>query len=109
MGAEAHSGDLKRLHFIRSYSSYALDKTYSLASNVYCTGKHYAPASLEPHIKTMEEKVTSVGSPLVSQLQDRSDFVLHTLDSKVCPSPCTTTAWRSRLPGRLAPPGALQA
>lgn len=83
MGAEAHSGDLKRLDFIRSYSSYALDKTYSLASNVYCTGKHYAPASLEPRIKFMEEKVTEYSSPLVSKLQDRSDFVLHTVDSKV--------------------------
>lgn len=83
MGAEVGNGDLKRLGFIRSYSSYALDKTYSLASEVYATGKHYLPGSLEPRIKAVEEKVTEVGSPLVSKLQDRSDFVLHTLDSKV--------------------------
>ncbi len=86
MGAEAHTGDLKRLDFIRSYSSYALDKTYGLASNVYDTGKQYAPASLKPRIKAMEEKVTEVGSPLVSKLQDRSDFVLHTLDGKARPA-----------------------
>lgn len=85
MGAEAGTGDLKRLDFIRSYSSYALDKTYSLATNVYDTGKQYAPESLKPRIKAMEEKVTEMGSPLVSKLQDRSDFVLHTLDSKARP------------------------
>ena len=98
MAVQTNSNDLKRLGFIRSYSSYAFDKTYSLASNVYSTGKHYAPASLEPHIKAAEEKVTELGSPLVSKLQDRSDFVLHTLDSKVSAGGLSTCLSR---PGRL--------
>jgi hypothetical protein len=84
MGAAVETNsDLKRLNFIKSYSIFALDKTYSIASNLYTTGKGYAPSSLEPRIKAVEEKVTEVGSPLVSKLQDRSDTVLHTLDSKV--------------------------
>jgi hypothetical protein len=84
MGTEAQTGELKRLDFVKSYSSQVLDYTYSLASQLYTTGKGYAPASLEPRIKAVEEKVTEVGSPFVSKLQDRGDMVLHTLDSKVC-------------------------
>lgn len=87
MGAAVeNSNDLKRLNFIKSYSIFALDKTYSIASNIYTTGKGYAPASLEPRIKAVEEKVTEVSSPLVSKLQDRSENALQTLDSKA--SPC---------------------
>jgi hypothetical protein len=83
MGAETQTGELKRLDFVKSYSSQVLDYTYNLASSLYTTGKHYAPASFEPRIKAVEEKVTEVGSPFVSKLQDRGDLVLHTLDSKV--------------------------
>lgn len=84
MGAAVETNsDLKRLNFIKAYSTFALDKTYSIASNLYVTGKGYAPSSLEPRIKAVEEKVTEVSSPLVSKLQDRSENVLYTLDSKV--------------------------
>ena len=49
---------LKRLGFVRDYSGYYWSKSSGLASQLYNGSKQYAPASLQPHIKTVEDKVS---------------------------------------------------
>ncbi|KAK9816682.1 hypothetical protein WJX72_003614 [[Myrmecia] bisecta] len=85
MGAQpvTSSPDLKRLAFVRSYSGYYWDKGYGLASSVYTTGKSYVPDRLNGSIKAVEETVSEYGTPLVVAVQDKSDQVLHIVDSKV--------------------------
>nr|ARQ20716.1 oil globule protein [Lobosphaera incisa] len=87
MGAEpvnnASGADLKRLAFVRSYSDYYFQKGYGLASSVYSTGKSYAPDRFHGSIAAVEQTVSEYGTPLVTAVQDKSDQVLHLVDSKV--------------------------
>lgn len=75
---------LKRLGFVRDYSGYYWTKSSGLASHLYTSGKQYAPASLQPRIKTVEDKVSEYSHPAFVTIQDKSDSVLHVLDAKVC-------------------------
>ena len=77
------SYSLKRLGFVRDYSGYYWSKSSGLASNAYNSGKQYAPASFQPRIKAVEDKVSEYSHPAFVTLQDKSDSVLHVLDSKV--------------------------
>jgi hypothetical protein len=85
MGAEATSSasDLKRLEFLRTYTGYFVGKGYDLAFTLYSNGKSYAPARIEPAVKAVEDKVTEYGTPLVNIVQDQSESILKTLDTKV--------------------------
>jgi hypothetical protein len=75
--------DLKRLGFLRSYSGYYWNKGYHIASSVYNTGRAYAPGLLNGSLRVVEDKVSELGTPLLSAVQDRSDKVLRTIDGKV--------------------------
>ena len=74
---------LKRLGFVRDYSGYYWTKSSSLASQLYNSGKQYAPASVQPRIKAVEDKLSEYSHPAFVTLQDKSDSVLHVLDGKV--------------------------
>lgn len=75
---------LKRLGFVRDYSGFYWNKSSGLASQLYANSKHYAPASVQPRIKAVEDKVSEYSYPAFTTLQDRSDSVLRVLDSQVC-------------------------
>ncbi|KAK9830494.1 hypothetical protein WJX72_012066 [[Myrmecia] bisecta] len=77
------SQDLKRLEFIRSYSEYCWSKANQLASTVYSTGRAYTPATLDAHLRAVEERVSSFSTPLVCAVTQQTENVLRTLDGKV--------------------------
>ena len=77
------SYSLKRLGFVRDYSGFYWSKGSGLASQLYNSSKKYAPASMQPRIKAVEDKVSEYSHPALVTVQDKSDSVLHVLDSKV--------------------------
>ena len=82
-GYKTSSSDLKRLGFVREYGSFYWTKSGEFASNVYSTSKQYAPKSLLPRINAAEDTISQYSHPALTQLQDRSDGVLKSLDSTV--------------------------
>ena len=82
-GYKTSSSDLKRLGFVREYGSFYWTKSGEIASNVYSTSKQYAPKSLLPRINAAEDTISQYSHPALTQLQDRSDGVLKSLDSTV--------------------------
>ena len=90
----------KRLGFVRDYSSFYLTKSSALASHAWQSTVHFAPASLQPRLKSVEDVVADYSNPTWVRLQDKSDSVLHLLDDKVrsrrCAGPCDHFACQHR-------------
>jgi hypothetical protein len=88
MSSEASSVnavDLKRLGWVQVYCQSGLSKGYGLATSVYSTAKTYAPASLNPVLAAVEDKVSEYGTPLAHQGADFSERILELADKKVGP------------------------
>ena len=71
--------ELKRLTFIPSYSTYYSRKIAALYSNT----RSRLPSALQPKLEVMETRVSIVSSPVVQAMQNRSEFLLSSLDRKV--------------------------
>ena len=73
------SVDLKHLEFLRAYGHYYYAKV-ACAYNSSCA---CLPASCRAGLRTIETRVNTISGPLLSGLQQGSERMLWTLDSKV--------------------------
>lgn len=71
--------ELKRLEFIRSYSTYYSSKVAGL----YARSRSKLPRALQPRLDAVESRVTAVSMPVVQAMQIRSEQLLTSLDRKV--------------------------
>ena len=89
---------LSRLEFVKSYTEYALNKSYDLAGSAYHTSRSFTPQFLEPRVQAIESKVSelgaSYGGPVINTVQDRSSQVLGAVDKQVS---CLSEAGIGRL------------
>ena len=52
-------------------------------AQVYSSSRAFVPSALHSSVRVVENKVTELGSPLISAVQNRSEQVLTSLDRKV--------------------------
>ena len=77
------SVDLKHLEFLRAYGHYYYAKVaYAYNSSCACL-----PVSCRAGLRTIETRVNTISGPLLSGLQQGSERMLWTLDSKVAALP----------------------
>ena len=74
---------LKRLDFVRAYSEYYWTKANSIVATVYSNSRALVPSALDSSIRAVEDKVSEIGTPLLTAVQTRSEQVLTSLDRKV--------------------------
>lgn len=72
--------DMKHLEFLRVYGQYYCTKV-AYAYNSSCA---FLPNSCRTGLRSIENKVTNISAPLLTGLQQGSERVLWSLDSKVC-------------------------
>ncbi|KAK9798976.1 hypothetical protein WJX73_006162 [Symbiochloris irregularis] len=78
--ALAHtSPSLKRLNFVRAYGHFYSDKIAS----IYDSSRKRMPSALRPSLYAIEDRVSTVGSPLWWGLHIRSEQLLWFLDIKL--------------------------
>lgn len=82
MAPEAGS-DLKQLNFVQEKGGQAINYTSNVAGKVYSTTKEYIPQQFHPHVKSVEDKVSEYGSPVLTTVQDKGGNALQFADSKV--------------------------
>ena len=73
------SEDMKHLEFVRAYGQYYATKV-ACAYNSSCS---VLPASCRTGLRSIETKVTTLSAPIITGLQQSSERVLWSLDSKV--------------------------
>lgn len=54
-------------------------------AQVYSSSRAFVPSALHSSVRVVENKVSELGSPLISAVQNRSEQVLTSLDRKVSP------------------------
>ena len=79
----SESSDLKYLGAVQSKTGQVANYTTDTAGKIYTTLKQAVPQSAQPHVKTMEDKVSELGSPVLTTLQDNSSKLFQIADSKV--------------------------
>ena len=79
--AQPHS-DMKHLEFLRAYGQYYCTKV-AYAYNSSCS---FLPTSCRSGLRSLETKVTHMSAPLLTGIQQGSERVLWSLDSKVLPT-----------------------
>lgn len=57
---------------------------------VYSGSRAFVPSALHSSVRVVENKVTELGTPLLTAVQTRSEQVLTSLDRKVSPQPSST-------------------
>ena len=86
--------DMKHLEFLRAYGQYYCTKV-AYAYNSSCA---FLPNSCRTGLRSIESKVTNISAPLLTGLQQGSERVLWSLDSKVglhfCPAAKAGTAFQ---------------
>ena len=80
---QSSADELKRLAFVRNYSSFCLSRGYSLASSVYNTSRAYTPARLNSSMQAMEDVISEYSSPMIMAVQDQSKRALYQIDHQV--------------------------
>lgn len=88
---------LKRLEFVKSYSSY-VTTAVDTADKVYRTTRSYTPKAVEPYVAGLEDRVVAYAAPVVTAVQDQADKALRTADSKL--DSTLTQLWTSYESGR---------
>jgi hypothetical protein len=71
--------DMKHLEFLRVYGQYYCTKV----AYAYNSSRSLLPASCRTGLQSIEERVTHISAPYLAGLQQGSERVLWTLDSKV--------------------------
>ena len=56
-------------------------------AQVYSSSRAFVPSALHSSVRVVENKVSELGSPLITAVQTRSEQVLTSLDRKVSPPP----------------------
>ena len=59
----------------------------SMLAQVYSGSRAFVPSALHSSVRVVENKVSELGSPLITAVQTRSEQVLTSLDRKVSPPP----------------------
>lgn len=72
---------MKHLEFLRAYGQYYCTKV----AGAYNSSCAFLPASCRTSLRNLEDRVTHISGPLLTGLQQSSERVLWSLDSKVCP------------------------
>ena len=54
-------------------------------AQVYSSSRAFVPSALHSSVRVVENKVSELGSPLITAVQTRSEQVLTSLDRKVSP------------------------
>lgn len=85
--ADPTQQSLQRLDFVKSYTEFAVNKSYDLAGSVYQTTRSFTPSFLEPQVSAVESRAkeigASYGAPVVNAVQDKSSQVLGVVDKQV--------------------------
>ena len=55
-------------------------------AQVYTSSRAFVPSALHSSVRVVENKVSELGSPLITAVQTRSEQVLTSLDRKVSPT-----------------------
>lgn len=71
--------DMKHLEFVRAYGQYYCTKV----AYAYSSSCAVLPASCRTGLRNLENKVTTLSAPIINGLQQSSERVLWSLDSKV--------------------------
>jgi len=71
--------DMKHLEFLRAYGQYYCTKV----AYAYSSSRSLLPASCRTGLRSIEDRVSHIGAPLFTNLQQGGERVLWTLDSKV--------------------------
>lgn len=71
--------DMKHLEFLRAYGQYYCTKV----AYAYNSSTAFLPNSCRTGLRSIENKVTNISAPLLTGLQQGSERVLWSLDSKV--------------------------
>ncbi len=81
-----------------------------MLAQVYSGSRAFVPSALHSSVRVVENKVSELGSPLITAVQTRSEQVLTSLDRKVKPSPqpSARTCCHLHLPQHSASAGSHQ-